>query len=156
MIPRIEQTTDAALLARLNRDVQQLHHEIEPDIFKPYSESAMTGLFEDILSSSNTSAYVAFVEDAPAGYILMSMIYKEETCFRNSYAVVYIEQICVDARFRGTGVGKALVDCAKRFAHERSIPRIEMDYWSKNKNSGDFFRSQGFVNFNERLYFGVE
>lgn len=153
---RIEQTNDASLLARLNYDVQQLHHEIEPEIFKPYSEESMKCLFEEILMASNSSAYIAFVENNPAGYILLDEIHKEENYFRKGYSVLYIDQICVDEHYRGKGVGKALVNYSKMYAKERNIQRIEMDYWSRNEHSGEFFRGQGFANFNERLYVNVD
>lgn len=153
---RIDKTENTSLLAKLNHDVQQLHNEIEPEIFKPYSEEGMKCLFEEIILNSNSSAYVAFVENKPAGYILLSEVHKEENYFRKSYSVLYIDQICVDEYYRGKGVGKALVNYSKLYAKERNIMRLEMDYWSKNKYSGEFFRSQGFANFNERLYSNVD
>ena len=152
----IEGSKDALLLAKLNHDVQKLHHEIEPEIFKAYSEENMKSLFEDIFSNNNAVAYVAKIENEPAGYILFSEVQKEETYFRNSYSIVYIDQICVESRFKRKGVGKALVNFAKKYAKDRGITRLEMDYWSKNKFSGEFFRSQGFSNFNERLYISIE
>lgn len=147
----IKRTEDSDLLAKLNRDVHKIHHCIEPEIFKPYSIENMKSLFHDMLKDDSISAYVSYIEDTPAGYIILQKKVLEENHFRYSHSVLHIDQICVETEFKGQGVGKALVDFAKDLAKEQDIKRIEMNYWSKNTNSGEFFRSQGFSNYNERL-----
>ena len=153
---KISRNADPQLIARLNHDVQKLHHEIEPDIFKPFSFERMTKLFTQSLNDPSISAYVAFVDETPAAYILLSEKYVEENDFKYGYAVLHIDQICVDSPYKGQGIGKRLVDFAKQFAKDNNIKRLEMNYWTKNQNSGDFFRSQGFINYNERLFIDID
>lgn len=147
----IIKTEDTALLAKLNHDVQELHNHIEPEIFKPYSSESMKRLFDEILQDENASAYLAYYNDVVAGYILLTRKDHKENSFKESYSVVNIDQICVDGDFKGKGIGKELVDFAKDYARDLKISRIEMNYWTKNNNSGEFFRSQGFETYNERL-----
>lgn len=152
----IIRTIDAQLLATLNRDVQQLHHDLEPEIFKPYSKDEVTHFFEMLLSDPCVSAYVAMIDHVPAAYILLKQVAVEENWFKYSHTVLHIDQICVEGSYKGKGIGKALVDYAKQIANDKNIKRIEMNYWSKNSNSGEFFRSQGFANYNERLFLSLE
>lgn len=152
----IIRTEDAHLLATLNHDVQKLHHELEPEIFKPFSLDGIARFFENLLLNQRFSAYVAMVDDKPAAYILLNQVISEENCFKYSQSVLHIDQICVEGSYKGKGIGKALVDYAKQIAKDNNIKRIEMNYWSKNNNSGEFFRSQGFVNYNERLFLSLE
>ncbi|GAB6109814.1 GNAT family N-acetyltransferase [Fusibacter bizertensis] len=147
----IIQTKDPLLLAKLNHDVQKLHHEIEPDIFKPYDETQMTALFEKALSSDEITGFVAKVDGVPAGYMLLAHKVSDANGFKYRTETLHIDQICVESAFKGKGIGKCLVDYAKEIARIKGIKRLEMNYWTKNTNSGEFFRSQGFSNYNERL-----
>lgn len=151
MTIEIKKTSDTALLAILNHDVQELHHEIEADLFKPHSNDSMKEFFDELLINKNVSAYIAYYNEKAAAYMLLSKIEREENHYRKAYSYVNIEQICVEKDFKGKGVGKALVDFAKDYARELNITRLEMNYWVKNINSGEFFRSQGFETYNERL-----
>ncbi len=152
----IVSTKDANLLARLNHDVQEIHYNIEPEIFKPFDLENMEIFFQKVLENSSVTAYIAKVDGKSAGYMLLAENITAENPFKYSYTVLHIDQICVDSEFKGKGIGKALVDFAKKYAIERQIRRIEMNYWTQNTNSGEFFRSQGFVNFNERLFINVD
>lgn len=151
----IVSTKDASLLARLNHDVQEIHHDIEPEIFKPFNLEDIETFFQKVLVNSSVEAYIATVDDTPAGYILIVENTTVENPFKYSCTTLHIDQICVESNYKGKGIGKALVDHAKQYAIEKQIKRIEMDYWTQNHNSGEFFRSQGFENYNERLFIDV-
>jgi len=152
---KIIESTDSGLLAELNHDVQELHAQIEPNIFKKHSVSEMKKLFVKLLESKNMYSYVAYYGDKPVGYILISESEYPESCFKHSYKVVYIHQICIMSGYRGKDIGKKLVEQAKSFAKEKEISRIELDFWYKNENAGQFFRSQGFTTFNEKMFIDV-
>ena len=153
---KIIKTEEPQLVAKLNHDVQNLHNEIEPELFKPFSLEGMTGMFAQLLDDPTMSAYVAYVDETPAAYIVLCQRVLEENAFKYAHSVLHIDQICVDSAYKGQGIGKALVDFAKQLAKENNIHRIEMNYWTKNNNSGEFFRSQGFTNFNERLFYTID
>jgi ribosomal protein S18 acetylase RimI-like enzyme len=152
----IVSTRDANLLSRLNHDVQEIHHEIEPEIFKPFDQDHMETFFQKVLENSSVKAYIAKVDEIPAGYMLLAENTSVDNPYKYACTILHIDQICVESEFKGKGVGKALVDYAKQYAVSKQIKRIEMNYWTQNTNSGEFFRSQGFVNFNERLFINVE
>lgn len=152
---RIIESADSRLLAELNHDVQELHAQIEPKLFKKHSVSEMEKLFVELLESKNMHSYVAYYGDEPAGYIVISESEYPESCFKYSYKVIYIHQICVASKYRGKNIGKELVEKAKLYAEEKGISRIELDFWYKNENSGQFFRTQGFMTFNEKMFINV-
>lgn len=152
---KIIKTKDAALLAKLNEDVQRIHNNIEPDIFKPYSKKDSTMYFDELLKNKNISAYLAKYNEDIVGYILFSIKYNEENFIKKSYSVLYIDQICIEKNYKGNGIGKELVEFAKDYAKKMNIIRVEMNYWSKNSDSGEFFKRQGFETYNERLVIKV-
>jgi len=148
---KILRTVDTDILAKLNHDVQEIHNNIEPELFKPYEEENMKQFYDELLKDESISAYIAYCDESVAGYMLISKKDYAENSIKNGYSVIHIEQICVEEKFKGKGIGKEFVDFAKEHAKKLDISRLEMNYWSKNKNSGEFFRSQGFETFNERL-----
>jgi GNAT superfamily N-acetyltransferase len=148
---KIVQKRDAGLLAKLNEDVQKIHHDIEPGIFKAYDYESMKGFFHELLEKDTLRAFIVHYLDRAAGYMLLTEKHLEETAFKEAYSVLSIDQICVEKAFKGKGLGKVLVDFAKDQARAKNISRLEMNYWSGNSNSGEFFRSQGFKTYNERL-----
>lgn len=149
----IIRTQDALLVARLNEEVQNLHHAIEPKLFKKFDQEAMAHFLEKLLKQDNHFAYIAYLEEKPVAYMILSIAYHEETAMNYSYTDLKIDQINVMKAYRGKGLGKALVDFAKAEAETLKVSRIVMNYWTENKNSGDFFRGQGFESYNERLYY---
>jgi GNAT superfamily N-acetyltransferase len=152
---RIIENKDPELLAALNHDVQEIHAEIEPGIFKKYVKEDMRRLFEDAFKNDCVYSYVAYFHDQPAGYVLISERDFPETYLTYAYKSLFIDQICVEKQYKGKNIGKELLNKVKLFAKEQGIKRIELDFWYKNNNAGEFFRSQGFNTFNERMYLEI-
>ena len=151
----IEETKDYKLIATLNEEVQNLHHHIEPTMFKPFNQEKVELAFKEILEDG-VKAFVAFFKEEKVGYILLRSIELEENAFKYYIRKLSIDHICVVESYRKHGIGKALVDFSKEYARSLDLKRIEMNYWTQNENSGQFFRAQGFSNFNERLCFEIE
>jgi len=148
---RIEKTIDSRLLAKLNHDVQELHNRIEPDIYKPHDEEGIKKFFDSFLTKDNVFAYIAYFGDIPAGYIVLIKRNYPEGPFTKTHSSIHIDQICVENKFKGKGIGKALIGFTTQFAKDNGINRIELDFWTKNKNAGEFFKSQGFETYNEKM-----
>lgn len=45
------------------------------------------------------------------------------------------------------------MDHAKELAKSNNIARVEMNFWTQNANSGEFFSHEGFEVFNKRMVF---
>jgi ribosomal protein S18 acetylase RimI-like enzyme len=151
----INETKDMKLISVLNYDVQEIHAEIEPLIFKHHNQADMEKLFEEALLEEGVHVFIATYNSNPAGYVMLSVRNVSETYFRYEHSVVYIEHICVTKEYKGNGIGRELINKVKEYALEHGISRIELDYWSRNENAGEFFKTQGFTNFNERMFIQV-
>jgi len=146
----IKRSSDPSLLASLNEEVQNLHHKIQPKIFKPFSLDAMTEFFKTYLQDDSTKAFIAY-DDEPMGYIVLTIRESDEDSFTYATRTLNIDQICIKKEFRKRGIGKALVDFAKAYAEDLDVQRIEMSFWTDNENSGQFFSQQGFKKYQERM-----
>lgn len=150
---KIERSTDSRLLAKLNKEVQDFHADIEPKIYKSHDEDSVAGFFEKYLKKDNVFAFVAFSDELPAGYVFLIKRDYPEGPFTKRHLSLFIDQICVLEKYRGNGIGKALIGFTKQFASDNDIDRIELECWNKNSNAGDFFKHQGFEAYSEKMRF---
>lgn len=148
---KIVQTNDPVLLAQLNEEVQQLHQNMHPQLFKPYNKEAIATALKDFLARENCLAYLALADYEPAGYMILFINDSPENAFKYSERILYIDQIGVMPKYRGLGLSKALLQKAEALAKELSIKTLELDHWSANEVAAGIFRKCGFELCRERL-----
>lgn len=140
----IEQTQDNSLLARLNQQVQDLHHQWYPHLFKPFDEAQVSAFFSEILQKQDVWAFVARAEKEVIGFSVVIQKNYPESPFKYAYSSLYLDQIGVLAHHQFSGVGKRLIKHIEDFGREKGILQLETDHWTSNKNAAVFFKSQGF------------
>ncbi|MEQ8188659.1 MAG: hypothetical protein ABRQ39_11875 [Candidatus Eremiobacterota bacterium] len=79
----IIQKKDYAIIAKLNKDVQDLHYDMHPDIFKTYDYESTYRGFCEYISQENFHSFIAYSEKEPVGYILVCVRDYKETPFKN-------------------------------------------------------------------------
>ena len=148
----IIQKKDYNIIAKLNKDVQDLHCDMHPDIFKSYDYETMYKGFSEYISQENFHSFIAYYEEEPVGYILVCIRDYKETPFKAGYKSLYIDQICIKKEYRHKGTGHKLIEYVKNFAKEQGINRIELTVWTTNNNAKSFFRKAGFEPYMENMY----
>jgi len=144
---------DSFLLSSLCIDVQRLHAEHHPCIFKT-SQSAdfAAAFFDEMLADPATTIYIA-EEDAQAlGYIFCNLIERPETPFTYPNRFLHIDQISVRPDAQGRGAGTALMDQVEKLARELGVSKIQLDSWDFNTKAHAFFEGLGFEKFNYRFW----
>lgn len=148
----IIETTDPQILAEMSEEIQTLHYDLYPDVFKPYNFELVEQAFEHFLKDSDSKAYIAIQDETPVGYILFKVKDSIESAFKYSSRTIYVDQVLVLENYKGAGIGEQLMDKAYEFAREHEIDRIELDHWSMNLTARYFFDKHGFQYYNERMY----
>ena len=146
---------DAEAVASLNADVQALHAEALPWRFKPPGpETFPPEAAAALIAKPESIIFVADIQMAQAtvGYIYAEVMRWPETPFTYAYDAVYIHHISVRPEFRAQDLGEALLDAVRAAAAERKIELITLDVWSFNAAARAFFRRNGFMIYNERLW----
>ena len=92
---RIEESRDHVLLASLNEEVQNLHHSMHPEIFKPFDKAATREAVKVFIATDNCRAYIAWKGAEPVGYIILFLRETGENAFHYNIRSVYIDQIGV-------------------------------------------------------------
>lgn len=148
----IRKTTDYRLLAELNEAVQQLHHRLYPEVFKPYDRAAVTAFFEVLFLEKEVGAFLAMRDETVLGYVLSVVVDFPENPFQYARQYVELDQLLVLEDHRQQGVGKELLDAITAFAHERDLHRIQLNHWTMNAEARSFFNANGFSYCREVMY----
>ena len=56
---------------------------------------------------------------------------------------LYIDDLCVDEKARGQGVGRALYDFVRGFAKESGCYNLTLNVWACNENALRFYEACG-------------
>lgn len=132
---------DAARLRELLEQICLLHVEGRPDIFQPagkYTENDIVAMMGD----NEKPIFVADTGDDVAGYIFCQFKRPHNPVMRD-YLNLYIDDLCVDSKYRRLGIGRALFEQAKSLAAERGAYNIDLNVWAFNKSAIAFYESLG-------------
>ena len=144
---------DAALIASLNVDVQQIHADANPWRFKkPGPQTFTHSDAEALLLKPNYFSFIAFDSNEPVGYVVAEAVCHPETGRHHAHALVYVHQISVRPGARHMGVGRKLLDAAKANGNANGIDLLALDTWAFNAQALAFFQSYGLVPYNIKLW----
>ncbi|UXR37699.1 GNAT family N-acetyltransferase [Staphylococcus simulans] len=136
---------DAALLARLNQTVHDMHHQAYPDIFKPYHYLDTLDLFQKLMHQPEHYLLVIETDTGiAAGYLWAQLVMLYETPFRYGQKTLYIHQISIEPEFQHKGYGHALMQYIEEVAEKERCDTVELDYWGKNNAAVDFYEKEGY------------
>lgn len=146
-------STDSLRLSSLCMDVQSLHAEHHPDIFKiPQNEDFAVSFFDELLSDPATHIFIAEKDGEALGCILCKLVERQENPFTFVMRYLLVDQISVRPEAQGQGVGAALIKQAETLAKELNVRRIQLDSWGFNTKAHAFFEKMGFEKFNHRFW----
>ena len=107
--------------------------------------------FEDLIN--NHFVVVALLDDEIVGYLAGTI--NEKGSYEN---IQYgeINNMFIKDSYRGYGVGKALVNEFKMYCKSKGINDLIVTASSKNKNAINFYKKNGFEEFNLTLTMNIE
>jgi ribosomal protein S18 acetylase RimI-like enzyme len=144
---------DRLILSALCRDVQSLHAEHHPQVFKmPRSDDFALGFFDEMLATPEITAYIAEEEGRPMGYILCRLVDRPENAFTHAARYLLVDQISVRPDAQRKGIGTALLRQAEDFARELGLAKLQLDSWDFNLEAHACFEKFGFKKFNYRFW----
>lgn len=131
---------DVDKILEILKQVNYVHHIIRPDIFKlgtKYSNEELKKIINDDLRP-----IFVYEEKEVMGYIFC-IVEKTNNPMLNDIKTLYIDDLCVDEKYRGSGIGKKLYLYAKEFAKENGIYNITLNVWEGNDKAKGFYESLG-------------
>ena len=142
---RKAQEKDIAKIEDLLLQVDLVHHNGRPDIFKigrKYSEDELKALLTDenrpILVSVNEN-------DEVLGYCFGIFQMHVDSSVLTDIKTLYIDDLCVDESLRGKHIGKELYDGAVKLARDSGCYNLTLNVWSCNPSAMKFYEKMGLV-----------
>lgn len=112
-----------------------------------YSEVGRSYFTRRIEEDKNI-ALVAEDNGEVVGYIVVTL-YSQP--FLKENPIAELENMFVDESYRGKGIGKRLVEKAKRLAKEKGAKRFKVEAAAQNEKAIKFYKSCGFEDFDVTL-----
>ena len=144
---------DAGLLAGLNKDVQQIHADAHPKLFKqPHNFAEVVADFETrILSDIDGFVFIIEAEAQAVGYIYAKAVTRPESAYTYVQRQMVVDQIAVRPNDQHSGYGQMLMQAVRDEALAQGINRVVLDVYEFNSNAYRFYAKMGFERVSFRL-----
>lgn len=133
---------DTERIIELLHQVNMVHHNLRPDLFKPhttkYSETELAELMDD-----QSKPIFVFDNGKVLGHAFCQVTETINHKLLEDIKTLYIDDICVDVTARGQHVGKALYEYVYQYAKSIGCHNITLNVWDGNLSALAFYRSMG-------------
>ncbi len=124
--------------------VDMVHHRIRPDLFNgpamKYTEEELKAIFAD----EKTPVFVCTDdEERVLGHSFCVFQQHLGHNILTDVKTLYIDDLCVDERQRGKGIGKALYSHVLDFARANHCYNVTLNVWAGNDSALKFYQNQG-------------
>ena len=120
-------------------DVQKLLKQLWPDVISKPDE--LRTVFERAITSSSQKLIVAIVENSIVGFCSLTL--KNNLWQAGNLGI--IDELVVDNRYRGQGIGKSLIEKITEIALKNKCKRMELDSSFHRTEAHQFYEHLGFV-----------
>ena len=134
---------DIGTLEDLLYQVQAIHAEGRPDIFKAGQKKYTAAELEEILADDGRPVYVYEEEGTVSGYAFCIYQVTEENGQLHPRKTLYIDDLCVDKAVRGKHIGSALYRHVLSAAEENGCDSVTLNVWQINGEAQRFYERMG-------------
>ena len=135
---------DIKRIIELLTQVLEIHAKIRPDIFvsgtTKYSEDDLDAM---ILDDERPIFVAADEDDTVMGYAFCQLKSPAFTSTMVPRKSIYIDDLCVDEKYRGQHVGEALFEHVKKEAKELGCYEVTLCVWNGNDSAERFYEKMG-------------
>lgn len=138
---------DFEAINNLRAQVNALHVQGRPDIFKPGFCEELQGHLKMYLASETNAVIAADADGQIVGFAMVDYIMRPESPYNLARSFYHVAEIGVDPAFQRKGVATALTAYMKKDALQRGFPSIELDVWAFNESALAFYEKAGFTTY---------
>ncbi|MBO4749785.1 MAG: GNAT family N-acetyltransferase [Lachnospiraceae bacterium] len=135
---------DIPRILELLVQVDMVHHNGRPDLFKGPATKYTAEELKEILAKEDTPVFVCVDETDRAlghAFTVFKQILGDHVL--TDVRTLYIDDICVDEAARGQGVGKALYEHVVAYAREQGFYNVTLNVWTCNPGAMKFYEAMG-------------
>lgn len=123
--------------------VLEVHHNARPDIFKSGTRKYTADELDQIISDDKRPIFVAEDAGEVLGYAFCVFIRHIDNNILTDIKTLYIDDLCVDEKARGKGIGRELYNYAVAFARENDCYNLTLNVWADNTSALGFYENLG-------------
>ena len=142
MIIRRAQEDDIPQILGLLKQVLELHAKIRPDIFlsgvTKYTKEDLIEMVDDDIHN----IFVAVDDNQVLGYVFYEIRSKTPNMMV-PHTVLYIDDLCVDERYRRKHIGETIFEFIKEEASRLECYEITLSCWEGNDIAKKFYEKMG-------------
>ena len=141
---RRAQEKDIEAIEALLVQVDMVHHNGRPDLFKGPAVKYTAQELREILKHDETPVFVNVDEDGNVqGHAFCMFQQHQHDNVLTDIKTLYIDDICVFEHLRGRNVGRELYDYVVRFARENGCYNVTLNVWECNPGARRFYEKCG-------------
>ena len=140
---RFAEIKDVAGILALLKQVGKVHHQGRPDLFRENAQKYGASQVIAMLNDPSGPIFVAVEEDKVLGYGFCQIRKHEQDPVLTDVTSLYIDDLCVDASCRKTGIGKAIYQEIIRYAKMRNCYNVTLNVWACNEGAMKFYEAMG-------------
>ena len=139
---RLAKKADYESVIRIISQVQDMHVEWRPDIYKHNEHLIPEEIFEKIVK--NDTFYVAESDGLVVG--VLEIVYRHiESLSHVTRDVIFIDTMAIDEKYRGMGIGHKMFEFLKQIKTEKNLDGIELQVNAKNFAAYEMYKKCGFT-----------
>ena len=147
MTVRFARETESERVNELRKQVNDLHVNGRPDIFKPGFSRELADHIDTIWNDPDQKIVVCEREGTVCGFAVLHHIRKPENPFMFERDFLDIDEFCVDEAQRRTGVATEMIAFIRSYAKTQGFDRIELNMWEFNGDALVFYEAVGFTTY---------
>ena len=134
--------SDISSIISLLHQVNMVHHEIRPDLFKPFTTKYDETELEALLQDDSCPIFV-YDDGGLLGHAFCQVTQVQDHKLLEDVKTLYIDDICVDEKARGKHVGKALYEYVIAYARSIGCHNVTLNVWEGNDPAFHFYQNMG-------------
>ena len=138
--------TDIPGILELLLQVDMVHHNGRPDLFKGPATKYTAEQLKEIFRDDRRPVFVLTNEDDKVlGYAFC--VYQEHfgDNILTDIRTLYIDDLCVDEDCRGQHIGKQLYEYVLDYARKNGFYNVTLNVWNCNESAMKFYQKCGLV-----------
>lgn len=132
--------SDYNYVDKLMQQVHSLHVENRPDLYVEIEHPYSISEFKKIVENKDIISVLAEDDGEILGVAIVTIRNKSGMVKKK---IAYMDDLCVDERFRGQGVGKELFSFVSNMAKKKGAERLDLMVWSFNEKALIFYEELG-------------
>lgn len=133
---------DIKKINELLYQVQQIHHQVRPDLFKKGTKKYTTEEIKKILLDKTKPIFVIVDDNEICGYAFC-IIEEKNSSTLQKIKTLYIDDLCVDITKRSKHYGTKLYEYVLNYAKEINCYNVTLNVWADNLDALAFYQHIG-------------